>query len=171
MYALHSNFQLFPNDGIAAPFQPDGMRYGSQVEQDDARFEQGSNVRVTQDLRARSIGRCSRHSAMQIRDDVIESQLHRTEERMRLDGCPAFPDRSGLGDRRDRVGAYVRKTIGREPWLRVMVGGRADRIDARRRTTRRRSRSIKASGYRGATQISPKAARRRQPVARSSTCS
>ena len=33
VYTLHSSLELFPNDGIAAPFQPDGIQYGSQIEQ------------------------------------------------------------------------------------------------------------------------------------------
>ena len=85
LYTLHSSLQLFPNDGIAASFQPDGNQYGSQVEQDDAREETGADVRLTH--RTELAGMPMRTTiGLQIRNDDVESQLHRTEGRVRLDG-------------------------------------------------------------------------------------
>ncbi len=157
VYGLHSSFQLFPNDGIAAPFQPDGIRYGSQVEQDDARFEQGLNVRVQQELRLLDRPLQSTFG-VQIRNDVIDSQLHRTEDRIRLDGLPGIPgpiEDSAIDE--TESGPYVQEAYRPWPWLRVMGGARADRIDADVNNEAATA-VVKPSGYRGATQISPKAA-------------
>src|SRR5580658_9413383 len=85
LYTLYSNLELFPNDGIAASFQPDGIKYGSQIEQDDARNESGTDIRLTH--RTELGGMPMRTTlGLQIRNDAIESQLHRTEARVRLDG-------------------------------------------------------------------------------------
>ncbi len=157
LYSLHSNFQLFPNDGIAASFQPEGIRYGSQVEQDDARFEQGLNVRVRQDYLPFDHPLKSTFG-IQVRNDDIESQLHRTEDRMRLDGQPGIPgpiEDSGINE--TESAAYVQEDYRPLPWLRVMLGGREDRIDADVNNLAATA-VEKPSGYRGATQLSPKAA-------------
>jgi len=157
VYGLHSNFQMFPNDGIAAAFQPDGIRYGSQVEQDDARFEQGLNVRVVQDYTPLDRPLQSTFG-LQIRSDVVASQLHRTEDRMRLDGEPGIPgpiEDSAIDE--TESGAYVQEAYRPAPWLRVMLGARADRIDADVNNESPVA-VVKPSGYRGATQLSPKAA-------------
>ncbi len=156
-YSLHSNFQLFPNDGIAAPFQPEGIRYGSQVEQDDARFEQGLDVRIHQDYTPFDRPLKSTFG-IQVRNDIVESQLHRTEDRMRLDGLPGIPgpiEDSGINE--TESGAYLQEDYRPLRWLRVMLGGRADRIDADVNNLSPTA-VVKPSGYRGATQLSPKAA-------------
>ena len=157
VYSLHSSFQLFPNDGIAAPFQPDGIRYGSQVEQDDARFEQGVNVRVRQKYSLADQPLVSTFG-IQIRNDVVDSALHRTEDRMRLDGFPGIPgpiEDSGIDI--TESGAYMQEDYRARKWLRVMLGGRADRIDGDV-TNESPTAVVQPSGYRGATQLSPKAA-------------
>ncbi|HEY3803443.1 MAG TPA: TonB-dependent receptor [Kofleriaceae bacterium] len=156
-YGLHSNFQLFPNDGIAAPFQPEGIRYGSQVEQDDARFEQGFNVRVQQDLQLFDRPLQSTFG-VQVRNDAVDSGLHRTEDRMRLDGLPGIPgpiEDSAIDE--TETGPYVQEAWRPLSWLRVMGGARVDRIDADVNNESPVA-VVKASGYRGATQVSPKAA-------------
>jgi outer membrane receptor protein involved in Fe transport len=163
-YSLHSNLQLFPNDGIAAAFQPEGIRYGSQVEQDDARFEDGANLRVHQ---TDDVGGSPLRSTfgLQIRNDVVASQLHRTEDRQRLDGMPGIPgpiEDSGINE--TESAAYVQEDYKPLPWLRVMLGGREDRIDADV-TNESPVAVVKPSGYRGATQLSPKAALVVSPVA------
>jgi outer membrane receptor protein involved in Fe transport len=157
VYGLHSNFQLFPNDGIAAPFQPDGIRYGSQVEQDDARFEQGLNVRVRQEFEPLDRPLESTYG-IQIRNDVVDSQLHRTEDRMRLDGLPGIPgpiEDSAINE--TETGPYIQEDYRPLNWLRVMLGAREDRIDADVNNESPVA-VVKPSGYRGATQFSPKAA-------------
>ena len=87
-YALHSNLQLFPNDGIAASFQPDGIKYGSQVEQDDTRTQTGTDIRL---IHHGVLGGVKLRTTfgLQIRNDDIEAQLHRTLGRNRLDGVDA----------------------------------------------------------------------------------
>jgi outer membrane receptor protein involved in Fe transport len=157
LYTLHSNLQLFPNDGIAAPFQPEGIRYGSQVEQDDARFESGFNARVRQNyaLLDRPLEVIY---GLQIRNDVVASQLHRTEDRIRLDGMPGIPgplEDSGIDE--TESAAYVQASWRPATWLRTMLGGRADRIDADVNDESPTA-MLKPSGYRGATQGSPKVA-------------
>ena len=157
VYSLHSNLQLFPNDGIAAAFQPEGIRYGSQVEQDDARFEQGLNVRVHQDYLPFDHP-LKTTFGIQIRNDVVESQLHRTEDRIRLDGVPGIGgpiEDSGIDE--TESAAYLQEDYRPQRWLRVMLGGRADRIDADVNNLAATA-VEKPSGNRGATQLSPKAA-------------
>ncbi|HEY1552168.1 MAG TPA: TonB-dependent receptor [Kofleriaceae bacterium] len=157
LYGLHSNFQLFPNDGIAASFQPEGVRYGSQVEQDDARFEQGMNVRVRQEFRPLDRPLESTFG-LQIRNDSVASQLHRTEDRMRLDGLPGIPgpiEDSAIDI--TETGPYVQEDYRPLKWLRVMLGAREDRIDGDVNNESPTA-VLKPSGYRGATQFSPKAA-------------
>ncbi len=158
LYSLHSNFQLFPNDGIAAAFQPEGIRYGSQVEQDDARFESGANIRLHQSLAVPDMQPINLTYGVQIRNDTVASQLHRSEDRQRLDGLPGIPgpiEDSGIDI--TESAAYIQGDWKPRPWLRAMLGGRADRIDGDV-DNESPAAIVKASGYRGATQLSPKAA-------------
>ncbi len=156
VFGLHSNLQLFPNDGIAASFQPAGMQYGSQVEQDDTRTEVGANFRLTKkqklfgmDLRS-TVG-------LQFRYDGVESQLHRTEQRQRLDGMPGIAGPivdSGIDE--TEIGAYFEEDWRPLRWLRFVAGGRVDRVDVA--VSNESPVAIdKVSGYKGATQLSPKA--------------
>ena len=157
VYTLHSNLQLFPNDGIAASFQPDGIQYGSQIEQDDTRTESGANVRLTHQA---VLGGMPMRTTLglQIRDDDIEAQLHRTEGRMRLDGIdgnipgPIYDGRTNETE----IGVYVEEEVRPTPWMRFVVGARGDRIDA---ATNSESQTAvdKVSGYAGGGQLSPKA--------------
>lgn len=156
-YVLRSNLQLFPNDGIAAPFQSDGAQYGSQVEQDDARTQSGAMLRVTD--RTTLAGMPLRTTfGLQVRNDDIEAQLHRTQGRQRLDGVDASipgPIYDGRIDQTE-VGAYVEGEARPAPWLRFVLGARLDHVDA---AVNDESPTAvdKASGYVGAGQLSPKA--------------
>jgi TonB family protein len=156
LYAVHSNLQLFPNDGIAASFQPAGIQYGSQVEQDDTRTETGATMRVTKRLDLAGIEVRSTYG-LQFRDDAIESQLHRTEQRRRLDGMPGIPGPivdSAINE--TQIGAYAEEDVRPARWVRFVLGGRADRIDAA--VDNESPTAIdQVSGYKGATQFSPKA--------------
>jgi outer membrane receptor protein involved in Fe transport len=157
LYTLHSNLQLFPNDGIAAPFQPDGIRYGSQVEQDDARFEQGLDLRVHQKLALAGAPLDSTYG-LQIRNDIVVSQIHRDEDRIRLDDVPGIGgpiEDSGIDE--TESAAYAQEAWHPARWLRAMVGARVDRVDADVNNEAATA-VVKPSGYRGATQLSPKAA-------------
>ena len=156
-YGLHSNLQLFPNDGIAAAFQPAGIQYGSQVEQDDSRFESGISATVH---RADDVEGTTLHSTygLQIRNDVIASQLHRTEQRVRLDGMPGIPgpiEDSAIDE--TEMGAFVEEDWRLRKWLRLVLGGRADRVDADVNNMSPVA-AVKPSGYVGQGQLSPKAA-------------
>ncbi len=156
IYALHSNLQLFPNDGIAASFQPEGTRYGSQVEQDDTRTEAGANARVVHRWNLAGIEVRSTFG-LQLRDDAIESQLHRDEARRRLDGVPGIPgpiEDSAVNE--TELAAYGEEDFRPAPWLRFVLGARFDRIDVAVNNESPTA-VLKPSGYQGAQQGSPKA--------------
>jgi TonB family protein len=156
-FALHSNFQLFENDGIAAPFQPDGTLYGSQVEQDDTRTETGAAVRVTH--RGELAGIPVRSSmGIQLRDDDIEAQLHRTQDRRRLDGIDADIPGPIVDDtiNETELSAWFETDFRPRPWLRFVLGARQDRIDVAVNNEGQTA-VDRTSGVRGAGQFSPKA--------------
>jgi TonB family protein len=168
VFTLHSNLQLFPNDGIAASFQPGGILYGSQIEQDDTRTESGAEVRLT--YRATLAGIPMRTTVgLQIRDDDIEAQVHRVcapgvgevacpDGHARLDGkAPGIP--GPVYDARTNeteTGAYAEEEARPARWLRFLLGLRGDRVDV---ATSNESpvASNQASGYKGQGQLSPKA--------------
>jgi TonB family protein len=163
-YVLRSNLQLFPNDGIDAPFQPDGVQYGSQVEQDDTRMQSGATLRLTD--RTELAGMPLRTTmGLQVRNDDIEAQLHRTQGRHRLDGVDANipgPIYDGHIDQTE-AGAFVEAEARPAPWLRFILGARVDEVDA---TVNNESPTAvdKASGYVGSSQLSPKATAVVSPV-------
>ena len=158
LYTLHSNLALFPNDGIAAPFQPDGIQYGSQIEQDDTRTESGVDVRLTH--RAELGGMPMRTVVgLQIRNDSVESQLHRTQDRVRLDGIDPVHIPGPIFDghiNELESGVFVEEEAKPARWLRFVLGVRGDRIDA---TVDNESPVAvdQLDGYKGAAQLSPKA--------------
>jgi outer membrane receptor protein involved in Fe transport len=155
-FILHSNMQLFPNDGIASSLQPDGILYGSEIEQDDTRTESGATFRISKPLRVGGLD-FRTTAGLQIRDDDIEVQLHRTEDRVRLDGVPGIPGPIVDGTINElEMGAYAEEDWRVARWLRFVLGGRFDRIDA---AVNNESQTAvdKVSGYFGAGQASPKA--------------
>jgi TonB family protein len=164
IFGLHSNLQLFPNDGIASSLQPAGMQYGSQIEQDDARTEIGASFRLTK--RVELAGMKIRSTVgLQFRYDGVDSQLHRDEQRQRLDGMPGIPGPitdSGINE--TELGAFFEEDWRPVSWLRFVLGGRADRVDAD--VSNLSPVAIdKVSGYKGTTQLSPKATMVVSPVA------
>jgi len=156
VFVLHSNFQLFPNDGIAASFQPEGVRYGSQIEQDDVRTESGANIRLTHKDKLAGMD-VSTTFGLQLRDDAVETALHRTEMRQRLDGYPGIPGpitQSQIGE--TELAAYAEADWRPARWLRFVTGARIDRVDAA--VSNENPTAIeKISGYSGAQLASPKA--------------
>jgi outer membrane receptor protein involved in Fe transport len=155
-YAIRSNLQLFPNDGIAASFQPAGTLYGSQIEQDDARTEVGSNLRFTRTYDVGGV-EVRTTAGLQVRDDVVDGQLHRTEKRQRLDGVPGIAGPIWDGAiQESEIGAYAEIDWRLTPWLRFVVGAREDRVDVA--LSNMSSTAVEqTSGYKGADQLSPKA--------------
>jgi TonB family protein len=155
-FVLHSNLQLYPNDGIASLLQPEGILYGSQIEQDDTRTETGGTLRISRPLHWGGIDFRST-IGLQIRDDDIDSQLHRTEDRVRLDGMPGIPGPitdSAINEL--ELGVYAEEDWHLTKWLRFVLGGRFDRIDAA--VNNESPVAVdKVSGYEGAGQASPKA--------------
>jgi TonB family protein len=164
VYALHSNLQLFPNDGIAAPFQPDGIKYGSQIEQDDTRTQTGTSARLS--YRDTLAGIPTRTTlGLQVRDDDIDAQLHRTQARRRLDGVDANipgPIYDGQIDETE-LGAFVEEEFRPARWLRFVLGARGDRIDV---AVNNQSQTAvdQVSGTQGQQQLSPKATAVVSPV-------
>jgi TonB family protein len=156
VYVVHSNLQLFPNDGIASALQPAGLLYGSQIEQDDTRTEMGLNARYTKTVKVDRFD-VRTTLGLQFRDDIIESQLHRTEERVRLDGMPGIPGPitdSGINE--SEIGAYAEADWHVTKWMRFVLGGRADRIDVA--VSNESPTAVdQVAGYKGAAQFSPKA--------------
>lgn len=157
-YTVGYNLQLFPNDGIAASFQPDGIQYGSQIEQDDSRNESGTDVRFThRDVLGGMPVRTT--FGLQIRNDAIESQLHRTQGRVRLDGIDPVNIPGPIFDghiNELESGVFVEEEAKPASWLRFKLGVRGDRTDA---STSNESPTAldQFNGYRGAAQVSPKA--------------
>jgi outer membrane receptor protein involved in Fe transport len=153
LFVVRSNLQLFPNDGIDAPFQPEGAVYGSQIEQDDTRTESGASARLTHRDRWEGIVFNSTFG-LQIRDDAIVAQLHRTQDRVRLDGVDALlpgPE-ADSAIQEVEAGAYFEEDVRLTPWLRFVVGAREDAVDVAVS-----NRVAVPSGARGAWQLSPKA--------------
>jgi TonB family protein len=156
VYATHSNLQMFLNDGIASADQIAGTLYGSQHEQGDARTQMGANLRISRtstfggiDIRATA--------GLQVREDLIEGQLHRTEQRQRLDGFPGISGPVFDGSITEtELGAYAELDSHLTPWLRVVLAGREDRIDGALNNESATA-VYQTSGYKGASQFSPKA--------------
>ena len=158
LFALHSSLELFPNDGIASSvLQPDGIKYGSQIEQDDSRWETGALMHVT---RTSKLGGMTLRSTfgLDLRNDVIDSELHRTQDRHRLDGV----DSTIAGPRTDSAinetgtAAYAEEDFRPARWLRFIAGARFDRIDADV-SNQSQTAFDKVSGYASGQQVSPKA--------------
>jgi TonB family protein len=156
-YALRYSFVLFPNDGIAAPFQPEGIRYGSQIEQDDRRWQVGTTVRLSRTFKVADILDVRTTLGLQIRDDDIDSELHRTEGRVRLDGMPGIPGPitdSAINE--TELGAFAEVDWRLSRWLRFILGAREDRVDVD--VSNQSPTAVDpVSGYKGAAQFSPKA--------------
>jgi TonB family protein len=157
-YVVRSNLQLFPNDGIAASFQPYGIRYGSQIEQDDTRTQSGADIRLTdRDVVGGIPVRTT--VGLQIRNDDIEAQLHRTQARARLeDGIdptlqgPIYDGRTNETE----TGVFLEEEARPARWLRFVIGVRGDRVDVS--TSNANPAALeKISGYAGQMQLSPKA--------------
>jgi TonB family protein len=158
VYTLHSNLELFPNDGIAASFQPDGIQYGSQIEQDDSREETGADVRFTH--RAELGGMPMRTTfGLQIRNDSVESQLHRTQGRVRLDGIDPVNIPGPMFDghiNELETGIFAEEEVRPSRWLRFVLGVRGDRIDASVNNESPVA-VYQLDGYKAGAQLSPKA--------------
>jgi TonB family protein len=156
VYVLRENLQLFPNDGIAAPFQPDGIQYGSQVEQDDTRTMSGTNARMSHHAEVDGIPFTTTFG-LQLRNDAIEAQLHRTQERVRLDGIsPQIPGPIYDGNINEtELGVYVEENVALTRWLRFVAGSRIDDIGV---AVNNESQTAvdKVSGVRSEAQLSPK---------------
>jgi TonB family protein len=168
VFTLHSNLQLFPNDGIAASFQPDGIKYGSQIEQDDTRTESGASLRLTH--RVTLAGMPMRTTVgLQIRADDIEVQHHRVcspgvgempcpNGHARLDGVdPSIPGPIDEGHIDEtEIGVYAEEEVRPARWLRFVLGARGDRVDVALNNESPVA-VDQTSGYKGQGQVSPKA--------------
>jgi outer membrane receptor protein involved in Fe transport len=131
--------------------------YGSQIEQDDTRTQSGATLRVT-DRTAWEGMPLRTTMGLQVRDDDIEAQLHRTQGRQRLDGR----DLAITGPLADshidemELGAYVEEEARPAPWLRFVLGARLDHVDAAV-SNESPTALEKPSGVASGGQLSPKA--------------
>jgi TonB family protein len=157
VYVLRESFQLFPNDGIAASFQPDGIQYGSQIEQDDTRTMSGTNVRLTKQADVDGLPFVTT-IGLQLRNDAIESQLHRTQGRVRLDGVsPDIPGPIYDGNINEtELGIYGEEEVRLARWFRFAAGARFDDIGVAVNNESETAMD-KVSGVRSQAQVSPKA--------------
>jgi TonB family protein len=155
-YALHSNLQMFLNDGITSADQIAGVQYGSQHEQDDTRTQLGASLRISRTV---SLGKIDVRTTggLQVREDFVDGELHRTQQRQRLDGFPGIPGPVFDGSIvESELGAYAEVDSHITPWLRVVLGAREDRVDGAL-SNESATAIYQTSGYRGASQFSPKA--------------
>jgi outer membrane receptor protein involved in Fe transport len=96
---------------------------------------------------------------LQLRYDDIDSQLHRTEGRVRLDGIdpvnipgPMFDGHIGEIE----TGFFAEEEAKPAPWLRFVLGLRGDRVDASV-SNESPSARYQLNGYDGGALLSPKA--------------
>ena len=118
----------------------------------------GSSVRVTHGaFQLRRDGGPARRSGCELRYDAIQSALHRDEDRVKLDGFPGIPGPiidSGINE--TEIGVYAEEDWRPLKWVRFVLGGRIDRVDVN--VVNESPTAVdKVSGYKGATQGSPKA--------------
>jgi outer membrane receptor protein involved in Fe transport len=109
---LFSNFTYFLNDPV----------HGDQVEQADHRFISG--VKVSERTRNRWAGHDVQNTfGVQVRnDDITNVGLYHTEARVRLD------TRTQASVMETAAGVYAQNEIAWTPWLRSIVGLRADAV-------------------------------------------
>lgn len=116
LFAIHSDLALFSNFSY---FLDDPVR-GDQFEQDDQRTVLGANARHIQSVSA--LG--ATHTVtlgVQSRLDLIGNvSLHHTQRRARLGTVRSDEVREGS------VGTYLEVESRWRPWVRTLVGGRAD---------------------------------------------
>ncbi len=111
-FQLYSNFTFFADDPIR----------GDEIEQDDDRLLGGFDLRLKKPV---SIGKSvfTTSFGVQMRVDGIENGLYHDERRERLE----TKVHSNIVE--SSVGAYVQEDARLTPWLRFVLGLRADRVD------------------------------------------
>jgi outer membrane receptor protein involved in Fe transport len=117
-YVVRSSLALFLDDTLFA----DDPIHGDEIEQDDQRTEIGVTSRVTK--RARVLGMDTATSfGLQLRSDAIANGLHHDEARQRLETIAS----SDVEE--NELGMYVEEDMRPAPWIRFVLGARADRVD------------------------------------------
>jgi hypothetical protein len=145
-YVVRSSLQLFLDDTLLAsdPVHGDG------TEQDDVRTVAGADLRVTR--RAQVAGVDTRTTfGLQVRDDSIDNALYAQQLRQRRGAQVA----SRVAE--TELGAYVEEDLRPAPFVRFVLGARADRVDVAV-TSADDSAAMAPAGARGGGLLSPKLA-------------
>jgi outer membrane receptor protein involved in Fe transport len=147
VYALKYKFRLFSNFTF---FDQDPTR-GDEIEQNDERVVLGGDFRARRHFHY-GPSKFTTSFGLQARHDSIDNSLYHDERRVRLD------ERAKSHIAESNVGVYLEEDMRLTPWLRLVVGARADRIDVNVDDTRtaRPAGELDASGFRGAVRVSPK---------------
>jgi outer membrane receptor protein involved in Fe transport len=141
LYAQAYRFQLFSNFTF---FADDAVR-GDEIEQDDDRTVVGADVRARQHAHY-GPATLTTTLGLQARHDSIDNGLWHDETRTRLE------PRVLAGVEESELAAYVEEDARLAPWIRFVLGARADRMDVAVDNTL----APAASGSAGKTLLSPK---------------
>ena len=133
-FALWSNFTFLAQDPV----------HGDEIEQDDDRWVFGGDVRARRHDHWRGMTFAS-STGVQGRSDSTEDQLWHDQARVRLSA------KSPAGVTESTFAAFAEEDARVAPWLRFVVGARADRVEVNVA-----DHLGNASGAAGKTQLSPK---------------
>ncbi len=112
-FMLFSNFTFFLEDPV----------HGDEIEQDDDRTVVGADVRARQHWHY-GPATLTTTVGLQARHDSIDNGLWHDEARTRLE------PRVLAGVEESELAAYVEEDVRLTPWIRFVLGARADRVDA-----------------------------------------
>jgi outer membrane receptor protein involved in Fe transport len=140
-FSLYSNFTFFRDDALR----------GDQIEQTDDRLVTGTDVRFRQHVHY-GAAKFTTTLGVQARKDAIDTALHHDQARARIEARVS----ARIGE--TELGAFVQEDARLTPYLRFIVGVRADRIDVAvdDRLPESSSAPPDASGTQGAMRVSPK---------------
>jgi len=112
-FELYSNFTFFAEDPV----------HGDQIEQDDDRLHGGLDVRIKHPI---TIGKSvfTTTFGVQARLDGIDNALYHDEARERLE------PKVHADITESAISAFLEEDARLTPWLRMVIGVRADRMDA-----------------------------------------
>lgn len=141
-FSLYSNFTFFAEDPVN----------GDQIEQGDDRWVGGFNVRAQRHTHYRG-AQFTTSGGAQVRVDGIDNALYNDKARERLS------PRVDANISQASIGVWAQEDIRLNRWIRILLGGRADRFDVNvvDRLEDQGSVGSKTSGVAGATLFSPKA--------------
>jgi outer membrane receptor protein involved in Fe transport len=119
LYAIRYDFKLYSNFTF---FAADPVN-GDEFEQDDDRTTVGGDFRVRKHIHLGD-ARLTSAFGVQVRDDSVESGLFHDKARTQLGEV------IGANVNESEIGAFVQEEVKLNRFLRFVVGGRGDRVDA-----------------------------------------